>query len=239
MSKPNLKKMYGLTHDLNGAPIVRLPRVVKVQIGQPKGPAVSTWIDDAGQWRVFYTAKDGKKYFAYRGSDRREAEKIYDDLYASALNDAPPALSKGGKCAMRAFPAKLPYFTFSRQNGNGSYLPDWETIEAHGHCPTELEVVLMNDEAFEAQYQMWSASQLLCTGDGITANRVVTLAGGYEKEAAAAAAAGPSGDTAVVDGAIMLARTVVRLAQTPAERDRMIGLAERRAASAAVRTDRA
>ena len=43
-----------------------------------------------------------------------------------------------------------------------------------------------------------------------------------------AAAAGPSGDAAVVDAAIMLARTVVRLAETPAERDRVLELAERR-----------
>src|SRR6478752_5698351 len=40
----------------------------------------------------------------------------------------------------------------------------------------------------------------------------------------AAAAAGPSADTAVVEGAIMLARTVVRLAESPAERDRVLEL---------------
>lgn len=44
-----------------------------------------------------------------------------------------------------------------------------------------------------------------------------------------AAAAGPSADTAVVEGAIMLARTVVRLAETPAERDRVLDRQERRA----------
>ncbi len=44
----------------------------------------------------------------------------------------------------------------------------------------------------------------------------------------AAAAVAPGGDIAVVDGAIMLARTVVRLAQTPAQRDRVLELAERR-----------
>ena len=40
----------------------------------------------------------------------------------------------------------------------------------------------------------------------------------------AAAAAGPSADKAVVEGAIMLARTVVSLAETPAERDRVLEL---------------
>ena len=44
----------------------------------------------------------------------------------------------------------------------------------------------------------------------------------------AAAAAGPSADAAVVEGAIMLARTVVSLAETPAERDRVLELLARR-----------
>jgi amidohydrolase len=44
-----------------------------------------------------------------------------------------------------------------------------------------------------------------------------------------AAAAGPSADTAVVEGAIMLGRTVVSLAETPAERDRVLELLARRA----------
>jgi metal-dependent amidase/aminoacylase/carboxypeptidase family protein len=38
----------------------------------------------------------------------------------------------------------------------------------------------------------------------------------------AAAAAGPSADKAVIEGAVMLARTVVELAETPAERDRVM-----------------
>jgi amidohydrolase len=46
-----------------------------------------------------------------------------------------------------------------------------------------------------------------------------------------AAAAGRSADKAVVEGAIMLARTVVSLAETPAERDRVLERQARRAAS--------
>jgi amidohydrolase len=46
----------------------------------------------------------------------------------------------------------------------------------------------------------------------------------------AAAAAGPSADTAVVEGAIMLARTVVALAETASERQRVLELKARRAA---------
>ncbi|WP_156689479.1 M20 family metallopeptidase [Mycobacterium sp. Marseille-P9652] len=51
------------------------------------------------------------------------------------------------------------------------------------------------------------------------------------QRAFATAAAGPSADRAVVEGAIMLARTVVRLAQTPTERDRVTAAHERRARS--------
>lgn len=46
-----------------------------------------------------------------------------------------------------------------------------------------------------------------------------------------AAAVGPSADQAVIDGAIMLARTVVQLAQTPAQRDRVLAALQQRQAS--------
>lgn len=49
------------------------------------------------------------------------------------------------------------------------------------------------------------------------------------QRAFAAAAAGPSADRAVVDGAIMLARTVVQLAENPDERDRVLAAQQRRA----------
>ncbi|WP_445161812.1 M20 family metallopeptidase [Mycobacterium sp. Dal123C01] len=49
------------------------------------------------------------------------------------------------------------------------------------------------------------------------------------QRAFAAAAAGPSADRAVVEGAVMLARTVVHLAQDSAERDRVLAAVERRA----------
>lgn len=48
------------------------------------------------------------------------------------------------------------------------------------------------------------------------------------QRAFADAAAGPSADRAVIEGAIMLARTAVALAQTPAERDRVLAAHERR-----------
>jgi len=46
-----------------------------------------------------------------------------------------------------------------------------------------------------------------------------------------AAAVGPSADKAVIEGAIMLARTVVRLAESPDERDRVLAACAARAPS--------
>lgn len=51
------------------------------------------------------------------------------------------------------------------------------------------------------------------------------------QRAFAAAAAGPSADRAVVEGAIMLARTVVALAADPAQRDRVLAAQQHRAAA--------
>jgi amidohydrolase len=47
----------------------------------------------------------------------------------------------------------------------------------------------------------------------------------------AAAAASPSADDAVIDGSIMLARTVIRLAETPSERQRVMGAQSDRVSS--------
>jgi metal-dependent amidase/aminoacylase/carboxypeptidase family protein len=47
----------------------------------------------------------------------------------------------------------------------------------------------------------------------------------------AAAAVGPTGDRAVIEGALMLGRVVVRLAETPDERNRVISVRDRRLAS--------
>ncbi len=183
--KPNLKVMYGLTHDLDGNAIVRVPKVVKVQIGQPKGPDVAVYIAADDTWRVLYNGK----LRAYAGKDRAQAEAAYRDCIASAAEGTPPKLlgAKAPKCEQRRFPSKLPYFTFSKQAGDGTYEPDWDTIEVHGHCPTDIEIVMMNNHSFQAQYQMWSASELLCTGDGINAERnAAKLPGGHHEAAAAA-----------------------------------------------------
>jgi amidohydrolase len=89
--------------------------------------------------------------------------------------------------------------------------------------PTELEVALPLGST-----DMGNVTQVM---PGI--HPIVGIdAGGasVHQPAFAAAAAGPSADTAVVQGAIMLARTVVQLAESPAQRDRVLDLQARRAA---------
>ncbi|QUR66577.1 M20 family metallopeptidase [Mycobacterium spongiae] len=54
------------------------------------------------------------------------------------------------------------------------------------------------------------------------------------QRAFAAAAAGPSADRAVVDGAIVLARSIVQLAETPTERDRVLAAQQCRLSGARV-----
>ena len=98
--------------------------------------------------------------------------------------------------------------------------------------PAELEVSLTMGST-----DMGNVTQVM---PGIHPIVSVDAGGASVHQAAfAAAVISASGDAAVVDGAIMLARTVVRLAQTPDERDRVIALAERRSAAAAAGTDRA
>ncbi len=48
------------------------------------------------------------------------------------------------------------------------------------------------------------------------------------QRAFAAVTAGPSGDRAVIDGTVMLVRTIVCLAETPDERDRVLAAQQRR-----------
>jgi metal-dependent amidase/aminoacylase/carboxypeptidase family protein len=87
------------------------------------------------------------------------------------------------------------------------------------------------DEALEAAHplgstDMGNVTQLL---PGIHPMVAVDAGGAsLHQPDFAAAAIGPSADKAVIDGAIMLARTVVRLAESPDERDRVLAAREER-----------
>jgi hypothetical protein len=72
-----------------------------------------------------------------------------------------------------------------QKDGREMLEPDFGAIEAHGPTPTEIDVVFLDDNPFAGAYQMWSATELLCTGDGVTARRVFKLAANDAEKALA------------------------------------------------------
>lgn len=160
-----MKILYGLTHDLEGQPVVRESRTVKVGIGLAKGKALHVWIDAQGRWCV----QSGEEI--KRVETLAEAKKEY----LAAKKVAPE----------RKYPQRLPYFTFTRVTSDGIFEPDFDAIEQYGSLPTEIDIVFLKDEPFDYSYQMWSASAKQCDGDGINAMRIVSLPAGREQQRAA------------------------------------------------------
>jgi hypothetical protein len=161
--------MYGITHRPDGSPIVREPKLLKVGIGKPKGPAIAVWIDRKGKWKVEvgFDNKSGKAQVT-AFDKRADAEQFY----RQQKQNAPTC----------RFPRKNPYFGFTRQVADGTFEPDFAAIEAHGPVPTEIDIVFFDDNPFFGGYQMWSASELQCRGDGINAERVLALASTPEEK---------------------------------------------------------
>jgi hypothetical protein len=165
-TRPDPGKMFGLTHALDGQPIVREPKLVKLSIGHPKGRALEVWIGQDKKWYVRQGyKKDERKTLSF--DTRKEAEKLYWETHENSPS-----------CP---YPRKLSYFTFNRQGPDGNYVPDFGAIEAHGAEPTEIDLVFFDTNPFAGQYAMWSASELKCKGDGVNAERVLSMAKGTEQ----------------------------------------------------------
>lgn len=158
---PNPAKMFGICHDADGSALVRVPRVLKVGIGMPRGKDIRVYIDASGEWKV--RVGDNVKPC----KDMEDAKKAYRSLKANA-----PEIK---------YPRKLEYFTFTRPAGDGTFDPDFEAIEAHGPFPREVDIMFTEDRPLQAEYQMWTASELKCHGDGINALRVLSMANNKEE----------------------------------------------------------
>lgn len=175
---------FGVTHDAStGESLKRLPRTCKVSIGIPAGKDIHVVYHEHkdGPWLV----KIGEQQFRFRA--KGEAKRFYRDN----LKTAPE----------KKFPAKLAYFTFRRIGPDGTLEPDWDAIEAHGSLPTVIDVLLVDDQAFEAQYQMWGGGRLKCKGDGINALRQIDMARTAEEQELAAKAKANGGKWfPIVDG---------------------------------------
>jgi len=150
-----MRVQYGLTHTLEGVPIVREAKTLKVGIGLPRGKAVHVWIDEEDQWCI----QGGPN--VRRVGTREEAEEAYH----AARSEAPD----------RKFPGRLSYFTFSNVGADGSFEPDFEAIEMYGSMPRVLDIMFVEPDPFDNSYQMWTSTELKCEGDGKDAKRVVTL----------------------------------------------------------------
>lgn len=162
-----MKSCYGITHDVNGKPRVLEPKTTKVGIGLPKGKAIHVFIDPQKKW-VIVVGKD----VAGRFDSKLEAKKFY----RKAKADAPE----------RKYPQRLPFFTFSRVSPDGSFEPDWDAMESHGSMPAEIDIIFVKDDSFSASYQMWTALEKKCDGDGINAMRILSLASTPEEKQLAA-----------------------------------------------------
>jgi hypothetical protein len=121
----------------------------------------------------------------YKTKSRAEAEVAYRK-YVSVAPVCP-------------YPRKIPFFTFTRpvvqEEGETLFEPEFDAIEAYGATPTAIGILFLDNEPFDAAYQMWTSSELKCKGDGVTALRVLSMGEMSEnpKHKAAAAAAKAAG----------------------------------------------
>jgi hypothetical protein len=174
--------MFGLTHERDGMPIMREPRILKVGIGLPRGRGLEVWQHPTD--KLWYFRKAIPKKGPGKGVDwellnaksgiptREKAEEFYYAQYP--------------KAEIVNYPRKLSFFFFTKpvvmDDGGEAFVPDFEAIEAHGPQPREIDIVFLDDNPFTGAYQMWSTSELRCKGDGINAMRVLSMANSHEEQ---------------------------------------------------------
>jgi hypothetical protein len=183
LTKPDFGRLYGITFSPETKqPIVRTPRVLKVGIGVPKGRAISvflfngTWHIRHGVWEKNPGGKDKlvmKTVFRGGQNGQQNTKEAAEVWHNAHKNEA----------AVSNRPQKVPYFTFTRrtivEGSDGKpvevFEPDFDAIEAHGDLPKRLPVVLTSDNPLYQEDAYWSATELKCHGDGITAERAITM----------------------------------------------------------------
>jgi len=182
LPKPEYGKLFGVTYDKDTkAAIVRAPRVLKVGIGIPRGRAVHVFMHN-GDWIIRFGAWEntgGKQRLVmktvYRGGQNGLSNKQSDveAWYRAHKQDA----------AVSNRPQKIPHFTFTARNvveDEGGrpvevFEPDFDAIFAHGDSPKRIPVILTSDSPLRQSDEMWSATELKCHGDGLLAERVISM----------------------------------------------------------------
>ena len=159
--------MFSVTHSEDGTPIMRESKLLKVGIGLPRGKALNVWItvqDGKRVWKVVSGYEQGKMQ-TWSFATRQEAEACYNAKIATA--------------PICKYPRKISFFTFSRSvmtEDGETFVPDFAAIEANGPTPTEIDIILFDDNPFTGSFQMWSTTEKKCQGDGINALRVLSMA---------------------------------------------------------------
>lgn len=151
--QPRPGVIYGLTHKLDGEPIVRLPRSTKVSIGIPAGKLMHCMITAKGNPAIFI----GDKMHAFTTMD--QAKAFWHEQWPNA-----PELK---------YPKRLDYFTFRRMSREGELEPDFEAIAAHGYRPTRIDIRFIDNAPWDCNLKWWGLGKLKCWGDGVNALRMV------------------------------------------------------------------
>ena len=175
--RPDFGRLYGITYDpATKEAMVRVQRVLKVGIGIPKGRAIQVfklngdWLIRHGVWEKQSGGKDRLVMkTVFRGKVKAEAEAFHN--------------ANKEKAAISNRPQKQPFFGFTRRTVvevDGKpitevFEPDFDAIEAHGDCPRRIPVILTSESPLMQEDQWWSATELKCHGDGLMAERVLSL----------------------------------------------------------------
>lgn len=163
-------KLYGILHELDGTPINRQVRILKIGIGVPTGPDIHVWIDGKNKWCVETGSYENKKR---KGSvERFDSRELATAHYIQARKTAPN----------RLYPRKIPYFTFLRMAVDGNFVHDFDAIEENGPTPTEVSIVFLTDDPFDSRFAWYTAAELKCEGNGLNARRRLALAQGQHEE---------------------------------------------------------
>lgn len=160
-------RIVGLTHTPDGKALIRTPRSTKVGIGVPKGKDIYAFVDNNGKFAI--ATNHGKD--VARFDTIEQAREKYREKLKTAED--------------RKYPAKLPYFIFTKLTATGWFEPDWEAMAKHGPTPTEIDIIFLHDDPFDARLEMWATTGLQCSGDGINAQRILSLAETAEERKAA------------------------------------------------------
>lgn len=167
--------LYGVTADAaTGEPITRVPRSVKISIGKPSGAALHVYIKNK-KWNIEKGVGQEvtvEQYDIDQPNDDTQM-KLVEKRYYELAKDAPK----------RNRPEKLNYFTFLRSAGDGTLVPDFETIRTHGPVPREVPIVFSSSSPLHQAFEYWVKSGLICRGDGRDAMRSVDFPFGTPSEA--------------------------------------------------------